>query len=107
MAGIGAGAMTAVNYWETLARVQIAHGEAGRERVDALLATFDIRIVSVDAPLAQEAAAAFQRYRGRPARLNLGDAFAYALATREGDGLLYKGQDFAATDVNSALDDTL
>ena len=33
----------------------------------------------------------------------MGDCFAYALAAREGDGLLYKGNDFTRTDVKSAL----
>ena len=43
--------------------------------------------------------------RGRhPARLNLGDCFAYALAKSLDAPLLYKGDDFALTDVRSALD---
>jgi uncharacterized protein with PIN domain len=38
--------------------------------------------------------------KGRhPARLNLGDSFAYALATVSGEPLLCKGNDFAQTDV--------
>lgn len=41
-----------------------------------------------------------------PARLNLGDAFAYALATRLDAPLLYKGDDFAQTDIRSALQPT-
>lgn len=49
--------------------------------------------------------AAFWRYgKGRhPARLNLGDCFAYALARNLDAPLLYKGDDFARTDVRSAL----
>ncbi|WP_293474434.1 type II toxin-antitoxin system VapC family toxin, partial [Phenylobacterium sp.] len=38
-----------------------------------------------------------------PARLNLGDCFAYALAKHLDAPLLYKGDDFAKTDVRSAL----
>ena len=35
--------------------------------------------------------------------LNLGDCFAYALAQAEGDGLLFKGDDFPKTDVKPAI----
>ena len=45
---------------------------------------------------------AFQRYgkgRGHPARLNLADCLSYACARRMGIGLLYKGRDFAETDL--------
>jgi ribonuclease VapC len=38
-----------------------------------------------------------------PARLNLADCFAYALAKALDAPLLYKGDDFARTDVRSAL----
>jgi ribonuclease VapC len=34
-----------------------------------------------------------------PANLNFGDAFAYALAKQTGEPLLFKGNDFANTDV--------
>ena len=38
--------------------------------------------------------------KGRhPARLNLGDCFAYALAKTSGEPLLFKGNDFSRTDV--------
>ncbi len=48
---------------------------------------------------------AFWRFgKGRhPARLNLGDCFAYALAKTLDAPLLYKGDDFAQTDIRSAL----
>ncbi|WP_407048113.1 type II toxin-antitoxin system VapC family toxin [Methyloraptor flagellatus] len=38
-----------------------------------------------------------------PARLNFGDCFAYALAKTTGEPLLFKGDDFAQTDVVRAL----
>lgn len=52
-----------------------------------------------------EALDAYLRFgRGyHPARLNLGDAFAYALAKKLDAPLLYKGNDFALTDIRSAL----
>ena len=39
---------------------------------------------------------------GSPARLNLGDCFAYALAKVTGEPLLFKGEDFGHTDVEQA-----
>lgn len=51
---------------------------------------------------AQAAITALATYRGRPAKLNLGDYFAYALAKTKGVPLLYKGDDFKATDLISA-----
>ena len=42
----------------------------------------------------------FGKGRGaEPAVLNFGDLFAYALAKRRGLPLLYKGDDFARTDI--------
>ena len=97
--------MTAVNYWEVRARARTRLGGAGLALADALLSRANVQVVAADADLAREAADAFHRFRGRPARLNLGDTFAYALAAREGDGLLYKGNDFTRTDVRNALED--
>jgi ribonuclease VapC len=51
------------------------------------------------------AAAAFDRYGrgcGHPAKLNFGDCMAYAVAKAHGVPLLYKGDDFAHTDIASA-----
>ena len=53
----------------------------------------------------EAAFAAFLRYgkgRGHPAQLNLGDVFSYALAKTRGLPLLFKGEDFARTDIASA-----
>ena len=64
-----------------------------------------IEIVPFDAVQAYEAAAAFGRYgKGlHPrARLNLADCAAYALAKTMNAPLLFKGDDFAATDVRAA-----
>ena len=48
---------------------------------------------------------AWRRYgKGRhPAALNFGDCFAYALAQATGEPLLFKGDDFARTDIPPAL----
>jgi ribonuclease VapC len=44
----------------------------------------------------------FGKGSSHPARLNFGDCFAYALAKVKGEPLLFKGTDFAQTDIKSA-----
>ena len=69
----------------------------------------DLRIeVREDVGLADVALAAYLRFgKGfHPARLNLGDCFAYALAKQLDVPLLYRGDDFAMTDIRSALQPT-
>jgi ribonuclease VapC len=104
LANAGPSVISAVNYWEVLVKARLVRGTTGETIVAGLLADLQVKVVSVDSDLAQRGAAAFARFRGRPGgRLNLGDCFAYALAEREGDSLLYKGNDFPRTDVKSAL----
>jgi ribonuclease VapC len=71
------------------------------EPLDALLARLNLEIVAHDANLARAARAAFLRFgKGRhPARLNLGDCAAYALAKTNNLALLFKGDDFTKTDI--------
>jgi ribonuclease VapC len=79
----------------------------GRKRAEGLtdLQAFlddgEIERVPVDVRQAEAAVEAFRRFgRGRhPARLNIGDCFAYALAKTTGEPLLFKGADFARTDI--------
>lgn len=80
-------------------------GEAGLERLDAMVREAGIQIIAFDGEQQQLARAAFRRFgRGRhAAQLNFGDCFAYALAKHRGEPLLYKGRDFAQTDIGSAI----
>jgi len=73
--------------------------------LDALLHELAIEIVPFDERLARESRAAFIRLgKGRhSAGLNFGDCVSYALAQTRGLPLLYKGDDFARTDVIGAL----
>lgn len=66
-----------------------------------------IAVEPVDAEQAAIAAEAYRRFgKGRhPAGLNLGDVFPYALARQRGLPLLFKGSDFARTDICSAMAD--
>ena len=63
-----------------------------------------VAIEPVDANQAAIAGEAYRRYgKGRhPAGLNLGDVFAYALARERDLPLLFKGADFARTDIEAA-----
>jgi ribonuclease VapC len=73
-------------------------GDAGGRELDLLVAKAGIDVAPFDA----EQVEAFRRYgKGRhPAGLNFGDCFAYALSRASGQPLLFKGGDFAQTDVD-------
>ena len=76
--------------------------QAARGDLGAFLAVAGIRVVSVTAEDADRALAAHERYgkgTGHPERLKMGDCFAYAIAKGHGTSLLYKGEDFARTDL--------
>jgi len=80
-------------------------GAAGDLALDALLRRFDIRVVPMSTEAAASARAAYKRYGkgvGQPGVLNLGDCLAYGVAVAGGDSLLFKGDDFARTDVVAA-----
>jgi ribonuclease VapC len=89
--------------------MQVRAGDAGVQDLDDLLAAAGVRPVAVDADQAALARQAFARFgKGRaPAGLNFGDCFAYALAQATGRPLLFKGADFAQTDVTAAAPDPL
>ncbi len=100
----GGGLMSAVNYWEVLAKSWVEFGRPGQIAAKAVLERLGVDVVVVSADDAERAAMAFERFGKRAAgKLNLGDCFAYALAKTEGDGLLFKGDDFRQTDITSAL----
>jgi ribonuclease VapC len=72
--------------------------------LDALIARAAMQVEAQDAGLAEAARAAFLRYgKGRhPAALNLGDCASYALAKARSLPLLFRGGDFAKTDLMAA-----
>ena len=80
----------------------VAEAEA---EVAEFLAVAGVEVVAIAAEAAHDALEAFARYGkggGHPAQLNLGDCFAYAQARALKAPLLFKGDDFAATDLPSA-----
>ncbi len=81
--------------------VEARRGEAAGRELDLLLHRAGVLCVAVDEQQARFARAAWRRFgKGRhPAALNYGDCFSYALARVTGEPLLFKGDDFARTDV--------
>ncbi|HLY44975.1 MAG TPA: type II toxin-antitoxin system VapC family toxin [Stellaceae bacterium] len=69
--------------------------------VDDFLSETQAEIVPITAEIGRGALRAFERFgRGRHrAQLNMGDCFAYACARALGVPLLFKGDDFALTDI--------
>jgi ribonuclease VapC len=89
-----------------LTMVAESRGDAATaQRVDAMIRHIGAEVIAVDARQAELARDGWRRYgKGRhPARLNLGDCFSYALARERGEPLLFKGDDFAQTDVKRAI----
>jgi ribonuclease VapC len=78
-------------------------GEA-RDEVHDFLELLSIEVRGVPSETLRIALDAFDRYgKGRhPARLNFGDCFSYACARHFGQPLLFKGGDFALTDIEAA-----
>ncbi|WP_213775989.1 type II toxin-antitoxin system VapC family toxin [Bradyrhizobium sp. dw_78] len=82
-------------------------GDAGGREFDLWLLKIGAEIVPVDAEQMDTARRAWRRYgKGRhPAALNYGDCFPYALARSRGEPRLFKGEDFARTNVNQRSED--
>jgi len=81
-------------------------GQAGVILLDDLLRQPQFQLCSPDAnemEIAYEAFVTFGRGSGHPAALNFGDVFSYALAKARCVPLLFKGDDFARTDLIAAL----
>ncbi|MEW9615753.1 type II toxin-antitoxin system VapC family toxin [Shinella sp. S4-D37] len=112
-AEIYAGALAGVQkcFLSAVTRVEIAFaiegrkGATGRETLETFLEVLDPEVIPVDARQADLAIHAFRTYgKGRhPAGLNIGDCFSYALAKALDEPLLFKGNDFGQTDIQSAL----
>lgn len=95
---------SAIAYWETVAALCRSYGYAPDVANQVVRNFVDKRVIRIN-PVSfaetQVAIDAYARYgKGRsPASLNMGDCFAYASATTSRAELLYKGNDFALTDL--------
>jgi ribonuclease VapC len=96
--------MSAVTDYE-LRIVLGRYGPALVERYDALVNEIGIVMVDFDQAESLKSHEAYRLFGkgNHPASLNMGDCVAYALAKRLDAPLLFKGNDFARTDVRRAL----
>jgi ribonuclease VapC len=99
--------VSAGNWLETALRVDQGGDAVASNAFDDFVRTAQVSVEAVTATQAELARRAYRAYgkgTGHPARLNFGDCFAYALAKESGEPLLFKGDDFANTDIKAALD---
>lgn len=92
--------------WESIAGYRLQRRTSVEEARDMVLRWGDenglllVAIGEREAQIAVEALARYGRRSGHPAKLNMGDCFAYACAKANGARLLYKGDDFTHTDLH-------
>ena len=87
---------------EASAVMQVKKGPGGEVALDALLERMGIRVVEMSVSAAKLARLAYARFGkgiGDPAVLNFGDCLTYGVAMAAREPLLFKGDDFARTDV--------
>lgn len=80
--------------------------QKGLTEIHALLNSLAIEIIAFTPAMAKLATEAFLKYgkgSGHSAQLNFGDCKAYAASKVEGLPLLFKGEDFAKTDVEQVV----
>jgi ribonuclease VapC len=97
--------ISAANFVEVAAAIDGSRDAVASRRLDDLLREARLVIEPVtgaQARIAREAYRDFGKGSGHPAKLNFGDCFAYALARDSGEPLLFKGRDFALTDIMPA-----
>lgn len=93
--------------WETtlaVARILGLDIRDAHEAVEDFMRLAEIMVIAVPPEARALAIEAYDRYgkSRHPAALNFGDCFAYACARQAGLPLLYKGEDFSRTDIETA-----
>jgi ribonuclease VapC len=99
--------LSAASLLEASIVIESRKGEAGGRELDLLIYRSGIEVVAVDQPQAEMARAAWRRFGkgNHRAGLNYGDCFAYALAKVRRLPLLFCGNDFSRTDVETVASD--
>jgi ribonuclease VapC len=99
--------MSVSNWFEATMVVDRRGKTEAVNRLDDFMQRARIQLIPVSVSQGEIARRAWRTYgRGiHPARLNYGDCFAYALAKEIREPLLFKGNDFAQTDIEPALKD--
>ncbi|MDA3956828.1 type II toxin-antitoxin system VapC family toxin [Oceanispirochaeta sp.] len=85
--------------------VQSRKGDPGHQALERILYNCEIVIIPFDSAMRTLAYEGWLRFgKGRhQASLNMGDCCAYALARYLNEPLLYKGNDFVRTDIQSVI----
>jgi len=97
--------ISATNFVEAAIVIDASRDPIASRRLDEFCSELQLSIEPVterQARIAREAYRDFGKGSGHPAKLNLGDCFAYALAKDMREPLLFKGDDFGHTDVTPA-----
>ena len=96
--------MAVANVLEASIVAERRGGESAARDLDLLLERAEIELIAVTEEHLEAARLAWRRFGkgNHPAALNFGDCFAYALARTSGEPLLFKGEDFAQTDIEAA-----
>ena len=98
--------ISAVSYVEAAVVIDASRDPVASRKFDEFLREAKVVVEPVtetQARVAREAYRDFGKGSGHPAGLNFGDCFAYALSKESAEPLLFKGDDFRRTDLNSAL----
>jgi ribonuclease VapC len=98
--------VSAGNYLEAAAVIDASRDPIASRQFDDFFreAAIAIEPVTIEqARIAREAYRDFGKGSGHAAQLNFGDCFAYALAKVMREPILFKGRDFAHTDLTPAL----
>ena len=95
----------ALGAWEAIlaiARIRVVDIVEAGDAIHQWFEDLDFQLVPIgkaEERLAVEAHRLYGKGTGHPARLNMGDCFAYACAKANNARLLYKGDDFSHTDL--------
>lgn len=88
-----------------LARVLGLEVDDAERLFDEFLIEAGIQVVAITDAIGRKAVQAFSRFgkgQGHPAQLNFGDCLSYACASEYAASILFKGADFAQTDLEPA-----
>jgi ribonuclease VapC len=94
--------MSVVNYVEVGVVLDSDRNPVLSRKLDEFIRSSGIEVLPVTVEQGMAARMAYRDFgkgTGHPARLNFGDCFAYVLAKERDEPLLFKGNDFSATDV--------
>jgi ribonuclease VapC len=100
--------VSAFSALETSIVIESKKGEPASRELDLLLHKARIEIVPLNEEQFELARRAWRDFgKGRhPAGLSIGDCCSYALSKYSGEPLLFKGDDFSKTDIQSAFPQT-